>query len=121
MKLKKIFVSSSCRVIKILLVLSVFLALIALFLFYSFPEKYQDPEKERNKPVVMDIVVNFCDKNFGDEWVIDNAYVYNEKVAFFIVEACGSVIYISVQPENRAIIIEDIKGSLVMKKRIHRF
>jgi hypothetical protein len=69
----------------------------------------------------MDVVNKFCDKHFGEEWSIDDVSRYNDKITFFVIHTQGSIIDMSVQPENRAIIIENIKGYSTIKNRIYRF
>jgi len=97
----------------------VFLLFLLLIVFYYFrKEPFQD---KNNKFDLMDIIEKFCNGQFGDEWGIDHVFHYNDKIMFVVIHAKGAVVDVSVQPENRAIIVENIKGTLLLKKRVYRF
>jgi hypothetical protein len=114
MKLKN-FVPSALGVLLFL----VFLVFFLMIVFYCFrKETFQD---KNDKIDFMDILEKFCNEQFGDEWGIDNVFHYNDRIMFIVIHTQGAIVDVSVQPENRAIIIENIKGKSSLKKRIYRF
>lgn len=82
-------------------------------------------QKETFQPPPNDIVHvldKFCNKHYGDDWGIDNIYSYNDKIMFAVIHAKGSIIDLSIQPENRSIIIENVNGkTLSLKRRVFRY
>lgn len=102
-----------------------FLLIVCFFLFlFMFFQKEQYQQKNVNKMEddLMNILEKFCSEKFGEEWGVDHVYRYNDKIMFATIQVQDAVIDLSVQPESRAIIIEDIKGKTShLTKRVYRF
>lgn len=106
--------------LKKVLALTGFLTIVLFFTIYYFFHKEQF-QLTKNKEDPMYIIDKFCNKQFGDDWGVDSVYHYNDKIIFVVVHTKNVVIDLSIQPENRAIIIENIRGETILKKRVHRF
>lgn len=92
-------------------------ACIVVLLCLSRKEPFQPPHDD-----IVHIIDKFCNKHYGDDWGIDNIYPYNDKIVFAVIQTKGSTIDLSIQPENRAIIIENINGKTPpQQRRISRF
>lgn len=102
-----------------------FLLIVFFFLFlfmYFQKEQYQQKKVNKAEDDLMNILEKFCTEQFGEEWGVDHVYRYNDKIMFVVIQVQGAVIDLSVQPESRAIIIEDIKGKTNrLTKRVYRF
>ena len=120
MKFKNFFTNKSFLWILCFLLIVFFLFFLVLF----FPkETYQQKKnKKTGDEDFMDILEKFCNTNFGEEWGVDHVYRYNENIMFAAIQIDGAVVDLSVQPESRAIIIENIKGKTNrLTKRVYRF
>lgn len=95
-------------------VVVVFSVLVFYCLFQKEP--FQSPHND-----IVSILDNFCNHHYGYDWGIDNIYPYNEKIIFATIQARGSTIDLSIQPSNRAIIIENINGGAPLKRRVYRY
>ena len=119
MKFKNWFASQGCWFIALFLCL--FVLFLFLFMFFQ-KEQYQQKKVNKTEDDLMDILEKFCTEQFGEEWGVDHVYRYNDKIMFATMQVQGAVIDLSVQPESRAIIIEDIKGKTShLTKRVYRF
>lgn len=103
---------------KKLLVFLLMILVVALlaYLFFSFcMEAFRPPKKD-----LFLVLEDFCDKNCGDDWIIDSIQHYNPKIVFVIVQTRQGKLDLSVQPDIGAIIVEDtqIPG---WKKRVFRY
>jgi len=111
MKLKNIFFSRwFCLVV--LMVCFGFLVFVCFFQ----KEKYQQQKKN-----IVDVIDDFCNQHFGEEWGIDNIQHYNEKIVFVVVQSKGVIVDLSIQPEIKTIIVEKTKGKTNLKKRVYRY
>lgn len=89
-----------------------------LYLLFCFQkERFQN--KKKNGYLYQ--VEKFCDEHFGEEWGIDDVFVFNDKLIFMVVQTNGTKVNLSVLPENRSIIVENITGNLTLKKRVYFF
>lgn len=120
MKFKNLFADRSFLWVVCLLLIASFLLFLVLF-FQK--EKYQQKKtKKADDHDWMDILEKFCNNNFGEEWGVDHIFRYNDNIMFAVIQVQGAVVDLSIQPENRAIIIENIKGKTSrLIKRVHRF
>lgn len=114
MKLKN-FVPDGASII---LWIVLFFVFVLWFLFLCFRK---EPFQKKDNVDFMTTIETFCSQHFGEDWGIDHVYRYNDKIMFVVVQTHHAVIDLSIQPENRAIIIENIKGVSPFKKRIYRF
>lgn len=90
---------------------------VVVYVFF-FPK---EPFQEKPTGDAMEHVEKFCDQHFGKEWGVDHVFRYNDRILFVAVNTQGAVVDLSVHPENRIILIENIKGPVLLKKRIYRF
>lgn len=74
---------------------------------------------ESYEETVMKMVDEFCNNNYGEEWSLDSIFRYNDKISFAVVIVNGNKVSFSVQPTINTIIIENVKGNLDIKKRVH--
>ena len=89
-----------------------------MILFYYWMTK----ETFKKDDVVMDVLEKFCNDHCGSDWTMDNMEQYNDKLVFVVIQTKDATISLSIQPINRAIIIENIKGkSPFGTKRVFRF
>lgn len=113
MKLKNILFSRRFCVASLFLICF----LLLFFVFFFQKEKYQQQEKNN----IVDIIDKFCNQHFGDNWGIDNIHHYNEKIIFVVVQSKDVVVDLSIQPDIKTIIVEQIKGKTSLKKRVYRY
>lgn len=93
-----------------------------LFMVLFFQQEKYEQKKANNADDIMVILDKFCNQYFGEEWGVDHVYRYNDKIMFAVIQVQGAVINLSVQPESRAIIIENIKGKTSrLTKHVYRF
>lgn len=83
-------------------------------------EPYQQKKKEKDDHL-MEILDKFANEHLGTDWEMDHVDRYNNKIIFVVIHTDNAIIDLSVQPENRAIIIENIKGKSPFQKRVYRF
>lgn len=101
---------------KILLLLFVFLL---VFLCYYFQK--ENFQSYQGKDILI-VIEKFCNQHFGDNWNIDSLVSYNEKITFVVIQTKNKKIDLSIQPDSRAIIIENIRGDqLKTNQRIFRY
>lgn len=83
----------------------------------------KEPFQEKPTGDGMEQLEKFCDQYFGKEWGVDHVFRYNDKILFADVHTQSVVVSLSIHPENRAIVIENIQGSLPvpLKRLIYRF
>lgn len=102
-----------------------FFLIVSFFLFlfmYLQKEQYQQKKVNEAEDDLMNILEKFCTEQFGEEWGVDHVYRYNDKIMFAAIQVQDAVVDLSVQPESRAIIIENIKGKTNrLTKRVYRF
>lgn len=99
-----------------MLVLS--LAVLCVIVYFLFQKEHF---QEKTTGDGMDHVEKFCDQHFGKEWGVDHVFRYNDNILFVAVHTQGAVVDLSVYPENRVILVEKIRGPVLLKKRIYRF
>jgi len=99
---------------------AVFVICFSFLFFVCFfkKEKYQQQQKKKN---IVDVIDDFCNEHFEEDWGVDNIQHYNEKIVFVVVQYKGAIIDLSIQPEIKTIIIEQIKGKTNLKKRVYRY
>jgi len=103
-----------------------FFLIVSFFLFlvlFLQKEKYQQKKANKvNDEDLMDILEKFCNSHFDEDWGVDHVYRYNDKIMFAVIQVQDAVVDLSIQPESRAIIIENIKGKTNrLTKRVYRF
>lgn len=102
----------------VIAVVAVAVAVCCLYLLFCFQkERFQN--KKKNGYLYQ--VEKFCDEHFGEDWGIDDVFVFNEKVIFITIQTNSAKINLSVLPDNRSIIVENITGDLTLKKRVYFF
>lgn len=93
--------------------------LCVVFYFLFQKESFQ----EKPTGYGMEQLGKFCDQHLGKDWGVDRIFGYNDKILFADVHTQGAVVSMSIHPENRVILIENIQGSapVPLKKLIYRF
>lgn len=111
------------KIKKILFVILVVMVCCLTF-YHVYQEHFQHPIKN-NSPDVLKIIEKFCNKQYQDHWNIDSLFSYNENIVFVVIQTKEQKIDLSIQPDNRAIIIENIQGETENDKkdfqRVFRF
>lgn len=119
MKFKNLFPTQGRSVFLFICFLMIVFLLFFILLFFQ-KEKYQQKNNNGDEDL-MDVIEKFCKQHLGEEWGMDHVYRYNDKIMFATIQIQGAVIDLSVQPDSRAIIIENIKGKTSLTKRVYRF
>lgn len=116
MKYKKFIMKNK----KIFLLLFILLILF-LFLTIYYKEHYSPSSHGKD---VLKIIETFCNKHYGETWNMDSLVSYNEKIIFVTIQTKDQTIDFSIQPDSRAIIIENTRGSHqknTLQQRIFRY
>lgn len=100
---------------KLFLFVLVVVGLLTCLFFSFYRETFRPPKKD-----FFLVLEEFCNKNCGEDWTIDNIHKFNAKIVFVVVQTRQGRLDLSVQPDIGAIIVEDtqIPG---WKKRVFRY
>jgi hypothetical protein len=100
-------------------VAGVFLFLMVVVVFYYLYKEPFQPSSSSTKDILT-IIDSFCNKQYGEHWNIDSLVIFNEKLVFVVVQTKEHKIDLSIQPDIRTIIIEQM-SSPPNQTRIFRY
>jgi hypothetical protein len=93
------------------------LAGMLLFFCLSGKEPFQAKEEEDT----IQSLNRFCNLHYGEDWGVDSIFPYNDKIVFVVVRTSDSTLHLSMHPQNRVVILEDVKGKPPSHPRIVRY